>query len=523
MVPGQRATVVDGMSRIGCVRVEAFAAAALERCEPSLREQPLAVVTGTPPSRRVVEANARARAEGVRPGLTDAEAVVRCPALVRRTASAEAEAAARHALLEACLSVSPRIEDAAAGIVYVDLRGLRRLFGADDEVGRRLRRQARQVGLEARVGIGTSRAAAGVAARVGPPVHVLPPATERAALGLIPLSTLEWTEELSATFMRWGLVTLGDLAALPRHGVGVRLGPAGLAAHDLATGVDRAPFRPWSPPPFWEEAQGLDWEIATLPALVPVLQGLLDRLCTRLARAHLVIDALEVRLALASGGHHARSLALAVPLVEAAPLAALLALEIESHPPPAAVSGVALSARVVSRRAAAGGLWQPPVPAPRDLATVLARLTLLVGTANVGTPVVVDSYRPDHHGLAPFEWSAGETDTPSAPHGDGDRTTDGAVPEPTAGPAGPLGLRRLRPPRRVEVDTGDGRPRHVRDPSGLDAAVERCAGPWRSSGDWWDTDAWARDEWDVELSNRTVWRLAHDRLTNTWSLDAAYD
>jgi protein ImuB len=515
--------VVAGVSRIACVRVETFAAAALERCEPALREQPLAVVTGTPPARRVLEANARARAEGVRPGLTDADAAVRCPALVRRTASAEAEAAARHALLEACLSVSPRLEDAAAGVVYVDLRGLGRLFGRDDEVGRRLRRQARGAGLEARVGIATSRAAAAVVTRVGPPVHVLEAATERAALATVPLSRLEWSEELSATFARWGLVTLGDLAALPRHGVGARLGPAGLAAHELALGVDRAPFRPWSPPPYWEEAQGLDWEIATLPALAPVLDGVLDRLCARLTRAHLLIDALEVRLALASGGHHARGLALAVPLVEVAPIAALLALEIESHPPPTAVTGVVLSARVVPRQVAAGGLWQPPVPAPRDLAAVLARLSVLVGTANVGTPVVVDSYRPDHYVLAPFAGGDGVGDTPPPRRDGGDRTTDRVAHEPTGDPAGPLGLRRLRPPRRVEVDTADGRPRHVKDPLGLDAAVERCAGPWRSSGDWWDTDAWARDEWDVELSNHTVWRLAHDRLTGTWFLDAVYD
>lgn len=534
--------MVDGVSRMACVRVEAFAAAALERCEPSLRELPLGVVTGTPPARRVVEANARARAEGVHPGLTEADALVRCPALVRRLAFGEGEAAARHALLEACLSVSPRLEDAAAGMVHVDLRGLLRLYGDDDEIGRRLRRQARAVGLDARVGIGASRAAAWVAARVGPPVHVLPSATERAELAAIPLAALEWSEDLGETFARWGLVTLGDLAALPRHGVGVRLGARGLAAHDLATGVDRAPFRPWSPPPCWEDAQGLDWEIATLPALVPVLQGVLERLLARLSRAHLVIDALEVRLALASGGHHARSLALAVPVGEVAPIVALLALELESHPPPAAVTGVALSARVVPRLTAPGGLWQPPVPAPRDLATVLARLTLLVGTTNVGTPVVADSYRPDDHGLAPFDGGA----RASEPAGNGER--DGGIdratadaeprpgdPEPRAAEAGPrpaeaaprvaglLALRRLRPPRRVEVDTHDDRPCRVRDSRGLDAAVEICAGPWRSSGHWWDTDAWARDEWDVELSDHTTWRLAHDRLTTTWLLTAVYD
>jgi protein ImuB len=509
--------VVDGVSRVACVRVETFAAAAIERGEPRLREQPLAVVAGAPPATRVVEANARARAAGVRPGLADAEAVVRCPDLVRRPAAAEAEAAARHALLDACLSVSPRLEDAAPGLVHVDLDGLGRLFAGDAEIGRRLRRQARAVGLEARVGIAGSRAAAGVAARLGPMGHALAPGTERAALSVVPLATLEWPPALSATFARWGLVTLGDLAALPRPAVGARLGRAGLAAHDLAAGVDRAPFRVWTPPPFWEEAQGLDWEIVTVPALVPVLERVLGRLCARLAAVQLLIDVLQVRLALVSGGHHARAVALAAPLGEAAPIAALLALDIEAHPPAAAVTGVSLSARVIPRRAAPGGLWHPPTPAPRELATVLTRLTLLVGSANVGTPVVVDSHRPDDYTLVPFAGRQPEYET-LAGQDDG-----GAGEEATGGPAGRLALRRLRPPRPVAVETRDGRPARVSDARGLDATVETCAGPWRLSGHWWDTHAWAHDEWDVELSDHTVWRLFHDRLTDTWSLTALYD
>lgn len=502
--------MVDGVSRIACVRVEAFATAALERCEPALREHPLAAVTGTSPATRVVEANARARAEGVRAGLTEAEARVRCPGLVRRPVSADAEAAAGHALLEACLGVSPRLEDAGPGLVHVELAGLRRLFGDDDEVGRRLRRQARAVGLEARVGVAGSRAAAAVAARVGPAVHVLAPGAERVALAGVSLATLEWPDELATTFARWGLRTLGDLAALPRDGVGARLGRAGLVAHDLAAGIDRTPFRPWAPPPFWEEAQGLDWEIGTLPALLPVLQRVLERLCARLGAAHLLVDALDVRLGLVSGGHHARSIALAAPLVEAAPIVALLALAIEAHPPPAAVVGVALSARVAPRRAAAGDLWHPPAPAPRDLATVLTRLTLLVGGANVGAPVLADSHRPDDHTLAAFDGGAA---APSHPTGDDDGRRS----------AGALALRRLRPPRGVDVETYEDRPTRVRDASGRATAVVACAGPWRASGHWWDTGAWARDEWDVELSDGTVWRLGHDRLTERWFLDAVYD
>jgi protein ImuB len=75
----------------------------------------------------------------------------------------------------------------------------------------------------------------------------------------------------------------------------------------------------------------------------------------------------------------------------------------------------------------------------------------------------------------------------------------------------------------VDVDTADGRPTRVRDAAGLDAAVLTSAGPWRLSGQWWDTETWARDEWDVALADHTLWRLCHDRLTDTWHLDALYD
>lgn len=532
--------MVVGVSRVACVRVEAFAAAAVERCEPGLREQPLAVVTGAAPATRVVEANAHARAAGVRPGLSDAEAGVRCPGLVRRSVSADAEAAARHALLEACLSVSPRLEDAGPGVVYVDLAGLRRLFGSDVDIAARLRRQARAVGLEVRVGIAATRAAAAVATWVGAAINVLPAGGERAALAGVPLTALAWPETLATTFTRWGLDTLGDLATLPREGLGTRLGPAGLDAHDRASGVDRAPWVPWTAPIFWEEAQGLDYELDTLPALAPVLDAVLGRLSARLSAAHLVADALDVRLALVSGGHHTRSMTLAAPLSDVPALAGLLALELEAHPPSAAVVGVAISAHVVPRRAAATDLWSPPAPAPRELAGVLARLTTLVGNANVGAPVALDSHRPDATTLTTFSGHPGppsandagaarpggeRTDTRGTGEteratGDG-ATDDGAARVEVA--AGTLALRRLRPPRAVAVEVHDGRPVRVTDPAAGTLAVVTSAGPWRISGDWWDVNVWARDEWDVALTDDTVWRLAHDRLTNTWSLDGVYD
>ncbi|MGH7356090.1 MAG: DNA polymerase Y family protein, partial [Candidatus Rokuibacteriota bacterium] len=413
------------VGRFACVRVPHFAAAAAERCEPELRELPLAIVAGTPPATRVVEASPAARERAVHPGLTSAEAVVRCPALLQRPVSDEAVASARHALLDACLAVSPRVEDAGAGLVNVDLAGLRRLYGVEGDetaIGERLVRAAHGVGLEARVGIASSRATARVAALLGllhgSRVSIVPPGGERAALATIPLGALALGEDVAAALARWGITTLGGVADLPRPGLARRLGASGLAAHDLASGVDREPFVPWAPPPYWEEAQGLEWEIDSLGALGTVIGRALERLCARLEAAHLWADRLETRLALATGGHHVRAVALSAPMGDPRLMWTLLVLDLERHPPPSAVVGVALSARVVPRRAQAGDLWRPAVPAVRDLAHVLTRLTALVGDANVGAPVVADSHHPDPVTLAPFAPAVAGAVALSAPMGD---------------------------------------------------------------------------------------------------------
>ena len=34
------------------------------------------------------------------------------------------------------------------------------------------------------------------------------------------------------------------------------------------------------------------------------------------------------------------------------------------------------------------------------------------------------------------------------------------------------------------------------------------AGPWRTTGEWWRTDTWARDEWDVAIEARDQWSVA---------------
>src|ERR687892_539726 len=107
------------MSAFACLVVPYFVAAAVERVEPRLRDRPFAVVTGTSPATRIVDANTVARATGVHPPMSESEARARCPDLTLRPLVDETQATACYALLDAALVVSPRVEDAGAGVVHV--------------------------------------------------------------------------------------------------------------------------------------------------------------------------------------------------------------------------------------------------------------------------------------------------------------------------------------------------------------------------------------------------------------------
>ena len=91
-----------------------------------------------------------------------------------------------------------------------------------------------------------------------------------------------------------------------------------------------------------------------------------------------------------------------------------------------------------------------------------------------------------------------------------------------------VALRRFRVPIPARVRVEEGRPVRVwidrRGYSGGQIAV--AAGPWRTSGAWWDvtsSTAWDRDEWDAALSDGSVCRLFHDRIADRWFLDGILD
>jgi len=222
----------------------------------------------------------------------------------------------------------------------------------------------------------------------------------------------------------------------------------------------------------FEESLDLEWPIDGLEPLSFVLARLFDPLCERLEHGDRGAVVLRVTLTLVNKARHERIVELPAPMRDARVLRTLALLDLESNPPPAAVDRVTVAVDVTEGRVLQFGLFARALPTD-TLATLLARLGALMGSDRVGSPSLVDTYRPGAFAMAAFD--PPRTFTTSNPQSPIPNHKSAAV------------LRRFRSSIPARVVLKNGRPVHVTtDRRGFAGGrVERSEGPWRSSGDWW--------------------------------------
>jgi len=318
---------------------------------------------------------------------------------------------------------------------------------------------------------------------------------------------------------RWGLTTIGELAALDTSELSARMGQDGVRIQQLALGLDPGPLVPDPDVPRFVERMELEWPMDTLEPLSFVLARLLDPLSASLERADRGAAALRLDLRLVDRTVHARVLQLPVAMRDARVLRTLLMLDLESHPPGAAVDIVTIEIDPAPGRVIQYSLLERAVPSAETVATLTARLGALVGETRCGSAVLLDTHRPDGFEMRGFELDRGTLSPVKA------GSEDPAL-HRSSGALVPV-LRRFRPPVAVRVTVERGRPVQLAiDRRGMPGGrIGRSAGPWRTSGGWW-TDArgrWDRDEWDVALGDGTICRLFQQRETGTWFVEGVMD
>ena len=461
----------------------------------------------------------------------------------------DADDAGVERLMALARDFSPRIERRRGGTVVLDVSGLQGLFGDPRSIAEHLARAgAPQVAIAVSqiAAILLARSGRGVIAATGDPgeaLHSVPLAilrelaAELDADGVVAATTAvrsrparRGSVRAPQTFdvlQRWGLTTIGEFAALPAADLSARLGPAGIAHQRLARGLDPRPLIPDPGVRRFVESYELEWPIELLEPLSFVFARLLEPLAAALETADRGGVALRLQLRLTDRTIYARTLGLPAPMRDPRVLRTLLLLDLESHPPPAAVDVVTIEIDPAPGRIVQYSLLERPVPSPETLATLMARLGALVGESRCGSPEILDTYRPDGWTMKPVSFTERVVNGPAfappdAPaRGCADLRPSRPADQPTSRPA----LRRFRPPVAVRVAVEKGRPTRVAiDRRGMPGGVVRqAAGPWRSSGNWWDGQRWNRDEWDVAFEDGAVCRIFLERDTDGWFVEGIYD
>lgn len=440
------------------------------------QERPVAVVVAEAPlterellgNTRIVVVSREARALGVLPGQTIAQARARANDLTVRVVRPEAVKDVLARIAEVGLAFGATVSYAAAGdaksslnqgdLVWIDITGCAHLHARSLGPGR----PATPVDLFDGEGVLASRLTGAIAslghvcfvavadgpriaamlsstiaesaanawtkakrmprARGALPIFeplVVPTGGNLAAVSKLPVSALPMPSEDVRWLAKVGVRSIEELRALPKDGLGTRLGPRAREVLALANGDDRAPLNPYIPPEIPEEDATLEYGIEGTQALTFVAKTLTDRLAARLAGRAVAASRVELDLrldgaVLAANDAAVGSIAfdtritvgldLPAPLSNAGDLLAALRPKIERLVLAAPVLSAKLRAPVlVHQRAAALSLFEPQPRAERALPRLVGELVSDLGPGAVSVLTVGDSWSPlGRSKLVPF-------------------------------------------------------------------------------------------------------------------------
>lgn len=494
-----------------CLYAREFSAQALLRLRPEMRERACVVMEGEPPLLTVCSLTRKARSLGIAHGMTQVE-VDTFPDVTVLSRSRSEESAAKAALLECAGGFSPRVEDRSEDSAFfcvIDIAGMQGLFGPPEALARSLLSCVRALGVTACVAVSRNFHASFALAKGPLPrsVRSIPTGEERGALSPLPLTVLDLTAEQVETFSLWGIRTLGELAALPEKELISRIGQAGKRLRQMARGELPHLFQSAEPAFTLEERMELDSPVENLDALLFVVNLMLEQLIQRATARVLALASVSITLTLEGERTHIRHVRPALPTNDRQMWLKLLHLDLEAHPPQAAILTVTLRAEPGDTRKMQLGLFAPQMPEPSRLDVTLARIRAVVGDENVGRAVLKDTHAPDGFLMEPFQLPSGQ---PSA--------IQSAAPRPAR--------RKLRPAELVFVTMQNERP-HTFVFREQRYTVEQAYGPWIAGGEWWNASFWGCEQWDLAArtggSAMLCCCLIRDLLQNQWQMAALYD
>jgi protein ImuB len=338
---------------------------------------------------------------------------------------------------------------------------------------------------QARAAVAKTAEASILAARNFSGFTYIEPGEETRVLGALPIDVLPPEPEIFETLQMWGIRTLADLAELPDQGLAERLGDRGLWLQRLARGAIDRPLRPVLAAETYEESAEMEHPIELREPLLFLIGRFIFDLAARLKSQSLAAQAVRITL-----NRQERVLNLPFPTRDIKLLVKLTEHSLERQPPEEPIARVHVEMIPTAPRRLQHGLFTLAAPEPEKLELTLGKIRGLVGERNVGRPQLFNTHRPGAGMPTHF------------------------LPR--------LAFRYFRPRLEARVDLESGAPKHIWTRM-FRGKIVQLAGPWRSSGDWWNPGAWDCDEWDLALSDGALYRLSREREPRKWFVEGVYD
>ncbi len=404
-------------------------------------------------------------------------------------------------LLECARGFAPAAELTDSETVVFSIDGLGLLYGTIEAIAQVIVDRVSSLGFDASIAIAHNADAAILIALCTPGLEIVRPAETEDRLSGLDIKFLPLSTEAEIVLFLWGVRTMGQFARLPEEGVAERLGAEAVKWQRLSRGAVNRPLIEVGPDHTFVENLELEYPIAFLDGLIFVIGRILTSLCNRLVMAGLAADEMSVSFRLEGDVEYQKVVKLPLPMDASKPLLRIIRYELEKSPPQAAICSIAISVHTVAPRRLQFGLFLPKTPEPAQLEMTLSRLRAMVGENNVGVPELIDSHHPHPFRLVPF----------STPQSHASREQSDVF---------ALSLRYCHPPIESTLVIEENRPIEL-IADVMTRKVINTAGPWRLSGDWWNSNEWEREEWDLGLVDGTVCRVA--RIGERWFLEGIFD
>ena len=244
------------------VDMDAFFVAVEVLDNPSLAGKPV-IVGGSGERGVVASCSYEARAYGIHSAMPSVRARRLCPHAIFLHGNYDRYSEYSRRIHDVFRSFTPLVEGIALDEAFLDVGGARRLFGPAPVIAHAIRDQLeRDLGLSASVGVAPNKLLAKLASEAAKPhaslqgtqagagVFVVEPGAELAFLHPLPVRALWGVGPATAKrLLRFGVVTIGDLAKVPVDTLVGALGPAlGRHLHELSWARDSRPVVPVGKP-----------------------------------------------------------------------------------------------------------------------------------------------------------------------------------------------------------------------------------------------------------------------------------